>query len=164
MPGLWGNQRDPFREWPFLWAQNPAAAGGLGPGRWQYLQACSSQSSTQKAGSLDPEKVTRQTCRSPSGWRESSTLDSDKKLTFEQRELNKREHVKLIWKVLFKSTHAKAFSIKAFILPLAHLPEFSEHGSSEYILMISGKVHFTPEMVRPHAVSYSVFLFVSSPH
>ena len=35
-------------------------------------------------------------CKHLSGPRESATLDSDKKLTFEQRELNKRECVKLI--------------------------------------------------------------------
>lgn len=106
----------------------------LCPGKWQpsenrkispgWLQT----EFPQDMDSLYQENVTGRTCRRLSGWRESTALDSDKRLTFEQRELNKREYVKLIWKVLFKSAHTKAFSIKAFLLPWAHLPEFSWRG------------------------------------
>lgn len=120
-----GNQHDPFREQPCLWVEKPAGAAGLCPDGWKYLLSCSRQSSAQKTGSPDGENVAGRACKSPSGQKQSSTLDSDKKLTFEQRELNKRDYVKLIWKVLLKSTHTKAFSIKAFILALARLPELS---------------------------------------
>lgn len=130
---LCGNQQEPFRGRCFVEVEKPTGTGSLCPGRWKYLPCCSRQEFSTESRFSVLRKCHWANVQAPIRTEEKTALYSDKKLTFEQRGLNKREYVKLIWKVLFKSTHAKAFSIKPFILPLAHLPEFRYRCSSQHI-------------------------------
>lgn len=81
--------------------------------------------------------------------------EAGKKLTSEQRGLNKRESIKLAGAALFPAARAKALSMKASAATLGSSPG-TEFG------LVPRRLHLTPATVGPHAASYSIFPSVPS--